>query len=262
MDIVWPVTTLECADAMTDDEATQYTGMAVDWLRAATGNSLGLGSIVMRPCAVTPPPKPASTFWGRTPPRLPRWGVMDLGSLYGYETVGCGQCSGVCDCDMPGLQLPGPVHSVTQVRIDGAVFTDWVLLGNTLIRTDDEAWPEHQNLLIPATQPDTWEVTYLRGRAVPYGGQIAASVLTCEMWRAATNASKCRLPQGLQSLTRQGVSMTTALAATPDPNSLVTGIWLIDSWVTSTRLRSSVMSPDYGYRKSPPPPAAFGGEFG
>lgn len=245
-DVEWDVAELDCTD-LSDDDALIYTAMAIEWLRAWTNNQYGLTTEVLRPCSSHCSDYQPPTFWGAEPQTYPRWGWTLIANQW-YD-VSCGMCLSGCSCSQPGLQLPGPVESVTEVLLDGVEFTDWVqTLDGTLVRLDGEPWPDCQNLLADSDQPGTWQVTYVRGRPVPIGGQVAASVLACELYRAAVSSTKCRLPQGLQSVSRQGVSMNVGMGAEIPGDK--TGIWLIDSWVESvTMARSPVMSPDYGRRR-------------
>ena len=71
-------------------------------------------------------------------------------------------------------------------------------------------------------------------------------MLAWELSKAVECPDECELPQRVQSVTRQGVSVTV-LDQFEDLDEGRTGIWLIDSWVASvTRPPSggSVLSPD------------------
>jgi hypothetical protein len=193
--------------------------MAIEFLWMWTGQRFGLCPVTVRPCATVERP---STFWGRGPYPRPGYGVWtNLG--------GCDSCGDRCRCGTP-----------SRVRLDY-----WVD-GSYLIRLDGEAWPRTQDLDLPPTEPDTWEVAYLRGDPVPDGGQVAAAVLACEFAKALTSSRDCQLPQRIQNITRQGVTVTVM----DDFKTLTeggTGIWVIDSWVASVtkpRTPSSVLSPD------------------
>src|SRR3546814_20601967 len=77
---------------------------------------------------------------------------------------------------------------------------------------------------------DTWSVTYVKGYAVPKGGQVAAGMLAVELAQAACNDKTCGLPRRVQSVTRQGVNVAV-LDAFDDIDQGPTGIWAIDSGV-------------------------------
>jgi hypothetical protein len=98
----------------------------------------------------------------------------------------------------------------------------------------------------PLGSENTWSVTYQQGKPVPVGGQIAAGLLACELAKAACGDKSCGLPQRVQSITRQGVTVAV-LDAFDDIDTGHTGIWLIDSWVASVTKRPRrwrVLSPD------------------
>jgi hypothetical protein len=98
----------------------------------------------------------------------------------------------------------------------------------------------------PAGGPNTWQVDYLLGQPVPIGGQIAAGVLACELAKAACSDGSCQLPQRIQTITRQGVTIAM-IDSFDDVSHGATGIWIIDSWVSSivnTPVPSRVYSPD------------------
>jgi hypothetical protein len=141
------------------------------------------------------------------------------------------------------LNLPGPVQSVSKVLIDGVVLpaTSYrVANQRQLIRTDGETWPSCQDMLAASTEPNTFEVTYVRGIPVPIGGQVAAGSLACELAKAACGDESCALPQRLQSITRQG--LTVAMQLEGETFDSQTGIWAIDSWVASVNKPKSFVS--------------------
>jgi hypothetical protein len=82
------------------------------------------------------------------------------------------------------------------------------------------------------TEANTWQVSYTKGTPVPEGGQVAAGVLACELAKGATNDRTCQLPQRVQTIARQGVTVQL-LDSFDDVEKGRTGIWLVDSWVAS-----------------------------
>lgn len=119
-----------------------------------------------------------------------------------------------------------------------------------LVRVDGGDWPVCQNMVSnPDTDTDTFEVTYNIGTAVPAGGQMAAGVLACQMAKAACGGAGCVLPQRLQTITRQGVTMTLLDSYNSLYENGTTGIFIVDSWVSSInasnkRAGMRVASPD------------------
>jgi hypothetical protein len=82
---------------------------------------------------------------------------------------------------------------------------------------------------------------------VPIGGQVAAGKLALELQKAACGASGCELPKRWTNIARQGVTISAALDTYDDIEKGRTGIWIVDSWVTSVTkadIGFSVASPD------------------
>src|SRR3546814_17185264 len=83
--------------------------------------------------------------------------------------------------------------------------TDTLFPYTTLSRSG--RWPTCQNMNLADGAEDTWSVTYVKGYAVPKGGQVAAGMLAVELAKAACNDKTCGLPRRVQSVTRQGVTV-------------------------------------------------------
>lgn len=230
-----------------------FEKMASDLLWQWTGRKFGIEKVSIRPRRARGAGR-ESTYSGKGPytslPGSPRpgWEPVLIGGS--WLSLRCGSCSGGCNCEWgKALVLPGPVKEVTEVLIDGEVLdpsayylTPW----GTLVRMDGGFWPNDQDLLKPPSEKGTWQITYRRGVEVPEGGQIAAGVLARELFLAACSDDECSLPQRVQSITRQGVTVAV-LDSFDDVEKGRTGIWLIDSWVASVSKSprpSSVMSPD------------------
>lgn len=220
-------------------EATRQVAedMATDLLSRWTGGIFGACETVIRPCR-EPQRIPgdveftshvARSGTGATP-WLP---VLVDGRWY---NIGCGSCGTSCSCDRTrSLSLPWPVNRIVSVTIDGEVLPAAAYrleASRLLIRQDGGAWPTRQDLTAPPGTPGTWEVTYLRGKEVPAGGKVAAGVLALEILKALCNESSCKLPERVQTITRQGVSMTM-MDSFEDLADGRTGLWLVDSWVSS-----------------------------
>lgn len=241
-------------DGMEDEQRAIYEQAAGDYLWNWTGRLFGLCEVVIRPCRVDPEVR-SSTFAGRGPHPSPGSASGWIPALIDGQwfNIGCGTCKGSCDCRLNSgtlsLSLPGPVVEVVSVKVDGVELPESsyrLAYGEYLIRTDGKFWPAQQDLLLDASMVDTFEVVYKRGTEVPTGGQIAAGVLACELAKAACNDDSCQLPQRMQTITRQGVTV----GFQDDFDGLDkgrVGIWLIDSWVASVntpRPRSAVHSVD------------------
>jgi hypothetical protein len=215
-----------------------YEDMATEYLWRWTGKSLGLCEITVRPCRQDCT-SGRSTFTGGGPHvgRSAPWTPVLVGGA--WFNIGCGLCGDTCGCGgVAPLRLPGPVDSVQEVRQGDTVLdpTKYHVENHALlVRTDGESW-----------SPCGTEITYTRGVPVPVGGQVAAGVLAVQLAKAACSDKTCELPQRVQTVTRQGVTIAM-LDSFDDVDSGHTGIWIIDSWLASMTKpppRSRVLSPD------------------
>lgn len=267
----WPVLYADCGGACDysawgeQAAAAQavFEQMATDLLWNWTNRIFGACPVVYRPCRSECDGYQAySTFWGRGPgydPTFPRWGTSQgfnsagggVGGTSGWVpvliagdwfNVGCGTCGEArCSCSLEdgtrSLRLPGPVQSVTEVLVDGEVLPPTayrVDYGRLLIRTDGGTWPACQDLLAEPDQPNTWQVTYVKGVAVPVGGLVAAGRLACELSKSYCGDETCELPENMTQLTRQGLTVTfDSTWETLQAGGTGTGIWSIDGWVAS-----------------------------
>lgn len=232
----------ELADAIVETA----TSLLWNW----TGRVFGLCDLVVRPCKENCDP---STYYGLSGIPSSLWSNAPfLPVLYNgqFYNVSCSRkCRRRCTCSSTSeIGLPGPVDSIVSVEIDGVILpSSSYMVDNRhfLVRIDGEQWPTCQDMGLPPGSDGTFTVEYRWGTPVPKGGQVAASVLACEMAKA-TLGRECELPQRIQSITRQGVTM--ALVDSFEGLELGrTGIWMVDSWVTSvmnSRRRSRVLSPD------------------
>lgn len=231
------------------EDQVLYEAMATDYLWRWTGHRFGLCSTTFRPCVIgctSPTLTTPSTFVGRGPDTgYPTQAHPGLSVLW---SIGCGRCGPCSSIDARRVvSLPGPVHSVHSVVIEEETLEPAAYRsnGDLLIRTDGGFWPTRQDLERDGG-PGTWQVEYTRGVPVPPAGQVAAGVLALELSKAACGDSSCALPQRLQSITRQGVTVAV-LDSFDDIDRGHTGIWLIDSWVASVARPPSpslVYSPD------------------
>lgn len=224
----------EIADAL----VTWATSFLWRW----TGRVYGVCPVVIRPRRVD---CPRSTFAGD----VSGWGPVLVGGV--WRNLSCGACAGDCGCgdEATTVRLPGPVAAVTAVTVDGSTL-DSSAYGvddyGTLVRHDGGVWPGCQDLTLPAGEVGTWTVAYDWGIPVPVDGQLAAGRLACELAKAYVGADGCKLPERVQTITREGVTVGFL-----DPfdglNDGRTGLWDVDAWVASvTRppARSQVYSPD------------------
>lgn len=155
-----------------------------------------------------------------------------------------------CSSGLPAnvIELALPVGRVDEVKVDGVVLDPAayeLASGRYLVRIDGTAWPLQQDVTKPDTEVGTFSITYLRAMPVDGLGAYAAGVLACEFAKAISG-SKCALPSGVTSITRQGVTMSIPSGAFPDG---LTGIREVDAYVRShnphgLKMPSAVISPD------------------
>lgn len=226
------------------------TQMATTFLWNATRQQFGTVTMSVRPCRENG--IPWSTYRGARPTsfQIPWYGTYGAwGSPVNPALIGgqwfnlpCGSCGDRCSCDwVEKILLPGPVASIGQILLNGAVLDPSVYRvdnGHQLVRLDGTQWPMCQNMAgNPATDPNTFEVTYDIGVPVPVGGQIAAGVLACQMAKAVCRSSSCELPQRIQTITRNGVTVAMLNQYDELYKELTTGLWIVDSWVASINRR-------------------------
>ncbi|MFT4086134.1 MAG: hypothetical protein QM658_03115 [Gordonia sp. (in: high G+C Gram-positive bacteria)] len=228
-------------DTATAADRESATALAVSLLHSLTGRVFGLAEVTVRPCGV---PAPAfSTYGGQyASGPITRPGVLLLSA--------CGCSSFPCPC-VAGSQiaLPGPVHDVVAVMIDGHTLAtaDYKVRDRRwLCRIDGHRWPQHQRMDAADDAEGAFTVTYRRGLLPPSEGQLAAGLLACDIL-SGIGGGACALPANVTSVARQGVNIEIDPVAYLDAG--LTGISVVDQWIRSVNprgLRSTprVLSPD------------------
>jgi len=133
--------------------------------------------------------------------------------------------------NMEVIPLHWPVSSISSVKLDGEANDEWFLTDDRDLRrahtTDGRSrgWPTSQRLDLADTEVGTFSVTYTHGLPIPLWAQAACEELACSLLEFALQGSCNRLPDGVQSLNRQGVSYsirerTEALRAGMTPENL------------------------------------------
>lgn len=149
-------------------------------------------------------------------------------------------CAPDCGCDIePYIELSLPVGRIEEVKFNDVVVdpaTYSVVDGKYLVMNDRNGFPVCGGI----------EVTYLNGYPVDLMGQHAAGVLALEYLKAVSGDNKCRLPSGVTSIVRQGISMQMESGLFPDG---ITGINEVDTFTmlwnpNGLRTRPKVYSPD------------------
>lgn len=224
----WPITwacDIDCLSPATTGTAATIAG---ELLWTLSGRQFGLCDVTWRPCrrdCTDPWP-----FYGR--------GGSDysypLPALIGglWFNLTCGSCGDTCSCtELSEVVLPSPVQSITSVIIDdvplvtGAYRVDNQRL---LVRTDGGRFP-YCNNLAKNTGVGTWSVTARHGSPVPTAGALAAGELACELAKALNNET-CRLPRGVTSVARQGITINYA-NVTDLLSQGLTGLYLVDQFL-------------------------------
>lgn len=262
----WPLDT-SCCTEWNDFPPTvqnRAAALAVQTLRMLTGYRVAGCPVTLRPCK--------RNCHGRTwnvYPVTRQGSTASLGSGYSpyigldgeWYNVGCAcggddcSCTTVCEIPLPGQGI----GSVTRVELDGVALdpsayrVDRVNGAYRLVRQDGECWPLCQDMGKPLGQVGTFGVTYQPGVRPDSLAGYAAGVLACEYAKACTGKA-CRLPAGVQTVARQGVTLDLSKqsrkAAAVFPNNR-TGIREVDDWVSRWNPHglagpSAVWSPDSG----------------
>jgi hypothetical protein len=240
----WPA--VFCCDLT--GESVAFTGVALEaasevvW--ALSGRQFGTCTVTLYPCRddcnqYSPLFRSSMVDWGGA--QWPYPSLID-GAWY---NLGCsGGCIDQCSCNVSSrFTLPQPISAIVSITIDGEVVpTGSYHVEDFLhvVRDDGLEWP-HCN-------DGSWFVTVTFGVQVPKLGELAVGELMCEFVKACTSDSTCKLPQRVQTLTRQGVSMTLI-----DPEEFLdegkTGLYLVDLFIRTVNpsglaRSASVHSPD------------------
>lgn len=133
-------------------------------------------------------------------------------------------CSNGCGCgSVNAVNLRMPVGRIDEVKVNGVILPPTAYRvedGHKLVRLDGERWP--------SCAGDNFTVTYLNGYEVDVYGQFVAGLLAEEWLKMFTNPDECRLPSGLVSASRQGMSYEIAQGLFPDG---VTNIPEVDLYI-------------------------------
>jgi hypothetical protein len=221
----------------------QIKRMALYYLWVATGRQFGLCEVTYRPCR-----KDCRNLTGHYPLPYPSIPYKLNGSWF---NLSCGKCPGACGCDFVSEVFLQHTYAVLNIREDGIdidpLGTVAVYDYERIIRVDGAEWPSCQNLS-SEDGPGTWSITVLQGKQWPDGLGLIAGILACELAKACTGDSGCRLPQRVQTITRQNVTVGfqdrfEGLAQ------MHTGLWEVDSFIEATRwtgfTSASITSPDW-----------------
>lgn len=222
-------------DSLTLALQTQAADYAKMVLWAATGRQYGLCQLTVRPCGRFC--SGAGAGWdGYYYDGFGGWVPYIWNGV--WKNCWCGNSGPVCTCE-PDCQvyLPGPVYSITSVRVGGESLNVtggdiFVLDQQWLVRVNTaECWPQCGDQNLAPDDPDAFEVTYLRGLPVPTALANAYAVLACEYAKACLGLP-CRLPSRVTSISRQGVTISMVDVETLLRNNL-TGLWEVDQVIAA-----------------------------
>lgn len=238
----WEIDDLACCDlpdGTSEELIARWQAVASEVLWVGSGRRWGTCPVTVRPClrrcgggsGLPVPYRDADGAW--------------------RNLSACG-CHDDCSCvELSEVVLEGPVASVTEVSVDGAILgedayrLDKVGSGWRLLRTDGGRWPSCQDMTLDCDQFGSFCVTYEQGIELDVLAIAAVSELTCELVKACIPGCKtCRLPKNVQSLTRRGVTITF-----DDSVSWLKQLPMVNAFLSATNPEgltsaSSVWSPD------------------
>lgn len=236
----WPVDDTCRPEGSDDADWAEAARTAVAVLWALTGRRFGVCPVEARPCP------PGSRTAPVPPAPGPGWApLLHDGTMRNVPTCvtpGCDRAGGIL--------LPGPVHTILAVTVDGEEVDPATITrrGDVIHRHGGRPWPA-QDLTRPSGEPGTWSVRYLRGTPPPAGAAGAAGALARE-FHAACHGGRCRLPRRTEQVQRQGVTVTMV-----NPEEIyaagATGLTEVDLWIQAHnphRLQqpARAWSPDLG----------------
>lgn len=222
--------------------AEAVTGQAVEAatevLWSLTGRRFGLCTLTLRPCRRDCAFDDWHMWWevgtgvsGLGGGPRPLW----FNGMWFNISCGGGCGSGGCSCTaLDEVVLPGPVHDVLSVKVDGVTLTknvDYRLDDyRLLVRLGGQLWPLCNDLSKADTEADTWSVTARFGEDVPTLGKLAVGALALEFTKLLLCDDSCLLPRPIQSIVRQGINITFL-----DPNVVLndgkTGLYVPDLFI-------------------------------
>jgi hypothetical protein len=250
MDVCYPTgTDWGCAlsqqeiDSIDPDIKARSEALAWSTLSALIGYRLSLCPVVLRPCAARCNAN-ASTYYSA--PTSGSGGTFQPYVAGGLWYNACG-CTTDCSCtSLSEVIMPVPVGGIESISLNGAVLDPSAYVvhnGNRLVRTDGDAWPACQDMTSDAN--GSFIVSFY-----PYLGpndllRYAAGLMAHEFMKACTGGA-CRLPSGVTSISRNGISMEIPSGLFPNGG---TGIREVDAIIriynpNGLKMTARVTSPD------------------
>jgi hypothetical protein len=223
--------------------------LAWNTLSALVGYRLSLCPTLLRPCLA----RCQRQTWEEAPVvGGSGWQPFISGGVW-YNGCGCKKddcsCTSLCE-----VILPGPAGSITNIWMNGALLSPSAYRvdnANRLVRQDGDCWPICQDMGIPPADDagvgneNTFVVEWYPGIAPNDLFRYAAGVLATEFFKACSGKN-CRLPQGVTSISRNGISMEIPTGLFPGGG---TGIREVDAVIriynpNGLTMGSRVLSPD------------------
>lgn len=135
--------------------------------------------------------------------------------------------------DARNVRLPAPVGRIVEVEVGDAVIDPamYEVRGNDLVwlgSVDSIPWPGVPEMYAPLGAPNTFAVHYINGYEPDGNAAYAVGLLALEFARACTKPAKCRLPAGVTSIVRQGVTIEVPSGAFPGG---MTGLREVDNFI-------------------------------
>lgn len=230
-DICWPVN-WGCYEQFANDPSNLQTvltaeALAVQTLRALTAYKVGGCPVTLRPCARRC--MPGTTLLAPVSGEGVGVGPYILDGAW-FNSCGCASADS-CGCGpIEEIILPGPVGSITEVKIGATVLDPSAYRvdnGNRLVRQDAGTWPLCQDMGLPAGEENTFTVTYLQGAPVDGIASAVAGVLAYEFAKAICG-SDCALPSGVVGMVAMGTTMEIEAGNFPNGT---TGIYAVDAFI-------------------------------
>lgn len=197
------------------DTARQLASRTVERL---TGNRVGVCPITLRPGARVLHSVNFDSYTGGFAPT--NWS--------GTWSNGCITVNSPCE-----VALPAPIGRIDELKANGVVIdpADYRIDNGYIVvytGSADCPFPVSQNIALPDTEAGTMSVTYVNAYLPETAGLAACFVLAREYALALTGA-RCRLPAGVTSVVRQGITMTLESGSFPGGK---TGIAEVDAYVS------------------------------
>lgn len=213
-------TPLEGLD-LDDDARLRVHGLARLALNSLTAGMVANCPVTVRPCS--PTYAAAASYW--------HWGGMTwISPLDSAAWLNACGCVYACRCQSRKvLDLNGPVAEVIEVVENGVVLAEdaYVLEANRRLRKVTGEWLTTQDMDKPLTEDETFGITYRPGFSLGVVGEGVLGQLVHEFAKAACGV-KCKLPTGVSTLVRQGVTMQLNRGLFADG---MTGIPEVDTYV-------------------------------